>query len=45
MGTHNKSMGPDGMHPQVLRELADAIARPVLVIFDQSWQLGEVPIV
>lgn len=31
------------MYPQVLRELADVIARPFLIFFDQSWQLGEVP--
>ncbi|GAB0178858.1 mitochondrial enolase superfamily member 1 [Grus japonensis] len=36
-------MGPDGMHPQVLSELADVIARPLLIIFVQSRQLGEVP--
>ncbi|KAK4816118.1 LOW QUALITY PROTEIN: hypothetical protein QYF61_011354 [Mycteria americana] len=27
----------------MLRELADVIVRPLLVIFDQSWGLGEVP--
>lgn len=36
-------MGSDGLHPQVLRELADVIVRPPSIIFDQSWQLGEVP--
>ena len=35
-------MGPDGMHPQVLRELADVLARPLSTVFDQRWQLEEV---
>ena len=35
-------MGPDGMHPQVLRELTSVIVRLFLVMFE-VWQLGEVP--
>ena len=39
----HKSMGPDGVHPRVLRELAEVVAEPLSVIFQRSWRTGEVP--
>ncbi len=35
-----KSMGLDEMHPCVLSEVT---ARPLCIIFERSWRMGEVP--
>ncbi|NXX31359.1 RTJK polymerase, partial [Nicator chloris] len=39
----HKSMGPDGIHPRVMRELADELAKPLSIIYQQTWLTGEVP--
>ncbi|KFP81175.1 hypothetical protein N311_05739, partial [Apaloderma vittatum] len=39
----HKSMGPDEIHPQVLKDLAAEVARSLAIIFEKSWQSGEVP--
>ncbi|MDD0245766.1 hypothetical protein PSY47_23705, partial [Shigella flexneri] len=37
-------MGPDGIHPRVLRELTEELAKPLTIIYQQSWLSGEVPV-
>ena len=36
-------MGPDGIHPQLMRELADELAKPLSIIYQQSRDTGEGP--
>ena len=39
----NKSPGPDGQHPRVLKEIADTIAYPLWYIFNLSLKTGKIP--
>ncbi|KAJ7413515.1 hypothetical protein BTVI_43017 [Pitangus sulphuratus] len=34
---------PDGIHPRILKELADVITQPLLMIFEWFWDCGEDP--
>ncbi|RMC04978.1 hypothetical protein DUI87_18158 [Hirundo rustica rustica] len=36
-------MGPDGIHPRVMRELANELVKLPSIIYQQSWLTGEVP--
>jgi len=40
--TH-RSVRPDRIHPRVLKELAHVLAKPLPIIYQQSWLTGEVP--
>ncbi|KAK4831134.1 hypothetical protein QYF61_015437 [Mycteria americana] len=39
----HKSMGLDGIHSNVLKEVSAIIARPLPVIFEKSWRSGVIP--
>ena len=39
----HKFMGPDEIHPRVLRELVEVIAEPLSIIYQRSLLTGEVP--
>ena len=36
-------MGPEGLHPRVLKELVGVIAKPLSTIYQCFWLSGEVP--
>lgn len=39
-----KSMGPNGNHPRVLKELDIIIVGPFSIIFQQFWESGEISV-
>ncbi|GAB0186519.1 mitochondrial enolase superfamily member 1 [Grus japonensis] len=43
LNTH-KSMGPDGIHPRVLGEMAEGFTKPLSIVYQQFWLTGEVPV-
>ncbi|KFO92019.1 hypothetical protein N320_12694, partial [Buceros rhinoceros silvestris] len=38
-----KSLGPDEIHPRVLKELVEVLTKPLSITYQQSWLTGEVP--
>ncbi|KAK4828451.1 hypothetical protein QYF61_026676 [Mycteria americana] len=43
LDTH-KSMGPDGIHPRLLRELGEVLTEPLSILYQQSRLTREVPV-
>jgi len=39
----DKSPGPDGIHPMLLKECASAVVEPLSLIFDKSFDTGTLP--
>ena len=39
----NKSPGPDGIHPKILRELCNELSYPLKVLFDKTMNEGKLP--
>ena len=38
-----KSLGPDNIHPRILYELRHEIATPLKILFETSYNLGQLP--
>ena len=41
----DKSPGPDGIHPAILKYCAEVFAEPLSLIFQMSYDTGKLPVV
>ena len=39
----NKSPGPDGLHPRILKELSSELSRPLTLLFNKTMFSGMIP--
>ena len=39
----NKAQGPDNIHPRILNEMSSAIAPILTMIYQKSYETGEIP--
>lgn len=39
----NKSCGPDNIHPRMLKELVDAMSKPIALLLNRTMEKGEIP--
>lgn len=39
----NNPSGPDGLHPQLIKQLGDSLCKPLCILFNQTIQTGSIP--
>ena len=39
----NKSAGPDGIHPRILKELCEELSQPLAILFNKTLTEGKIP--
>ena len=40
----NKSQGPDNIHPKILKEANEVLAKPLQKIFETSFKMKQIPL-